>query len=144
PVDRQPLGWLLGLRISHRHSRHQAHRQCGREQLHAGYSPWPLSLLPKDRSIRPPRLSRTALSGVNMAAKSRGRAWIRSAILAISVATGVVSMAKAQSPFPDPQSFLPPAPAWHGASEKLIVGKQDPWVTPTEKSDFAFTPTYAQ
>jgi hypothetical protein len=53
-------------------------------------------------------------------------------------------MAKAQSPSPDPQSFLPPAPAWSGASEKLIVGKDDPWITPAEKAGFVTTPTYAQ
>ena len=38
---------------------------------------------------------------------------------------------------------LPPVLPWSGASEKLIVAKDDPWVTPAESGDFAETPDYA-
>ena len=53
-------------------------------------------------------------------------------------------MAKAQVPSPDPTAFLPPSPAWNGSSEKLIVGKDDAWITPSEKTGLTATPTYDQ
>ncbi len=40
------------------------------------------------------------------------------------------------------QSILPPVREWHGKSESLIAKSSNPWITPTEKSDFATTPTY--
>lgn len=40
------------------------------------------------------------------------------------------------------QSILPPVQEWHGKSEYLIAKSNNPWVTPTEKSDFITTPTY--
>ena len=39
---------------------------------------------------------------------------------------------------------LPPAPAWHGASERLVARPGDPWITPAEASGFETTPTYAE
>jgi hypothetical protein len=33
----------------------------------------------------------------------------------------------------NPETFLPPAPAWSGASEKLIAAGKDAWITPSEK-----------
>lgn len=39
---------------------------------------------------------------------------------------------------------LPPAPEWHGASESLIVGPDNPWITPAEANGFTNTPTYAE
>jgi murein tripeptide amidase MpaA len=39
---------------------------------------------------------------------------------------------------------LPPALPWKGASERLVVPASDPWVTPSESTNFATTPTYAQ
>ena len=33
---------------------------------------------------------------------------------------------------------------WSGASERLVVAKTDPWITPVERSDFVATPTYAE
>ena len=41
------------------------------------------------------------------------------------------------------QGVLPPAPAWKGASEALIVGADDAWQTPAEAADFVRTPDYA-
>lgn len=42
------------------------------------------------------------------------------------------------------QSILPPTQPWTGASEKLIVSDEHPWVTPAELNDFRFTPDYAE
>lgn len=53
-------------------------------------------------------------------------------------------MAAAQTPSSDPTLFLPPAPAWSGASERLIVGAGDPWITPSERTGLTATPTYDQ
>jgi murein tripeptide amidase MpaA len=50
------------------------------------------------------------------------------------------SLAVAQSGLP--QSVLPPVLPWTGASERLIVTKEDPWITPAERADFVTTPRY--
>ncbi len=39
---------------------------------------------------------------------------------------------------------LPPEPAWSGASEALLVGKDDPWVTPAELTDLTDSPSYSE
>jgi murein tripeptide amidase MpaA len=39
---------------------------------------------------------------------------------------------------------LPTPPDWHGASEGLIVGADNPWITPTEANGFTETPNYEQ
>lgn len=44
--------------------------------------------------------------------------------------------------FVNAQSILPPVQEWHGKSENLIANSANPWITPTEKSDFVTTPTY--
>ncbi len=41
-----------------------------------------------------------------------------------------------------PETFLPPIPAWSGASEALIAPASDKWLTPSEKSGLTATPTY--
>lgn len=49
-----------------------------------------------------------------------------------------------------PQSFfsaasepiLPPLPEWNGKSRALVVGEDDPWITPAEKSGLRATPSY--
>ncbi|MCC8443662.1 M14 family metallopeptidase [Xanthomonas cannabis] len=41
-------------------------------------------------------------------------------------------------------SLLPPVRTWHGASEALIAGPADPWITPAERSDFVSTPSYEE
>jgi murein tripeptide amidase MpaA len=38
---------------------------------------------------------------------------------------------------------LPPALAWHGASERLVARPGDPWITPAEAANFFITPDYA-
>ncbi len=55
---------------------------------------------------------------------------------------GAMTMANAQTPRLDPESFLPPAPVWKGASEKLIAQASNPWITPSEKTGLIETPNY--
>jgi len=48
-------------------------------------------------------------------------------------------------PFPAAaQNFLPPVMEWHGKSEQLIADSNNPWLTPTERSDFKTTPDYSE
>ena len=42
----------------------------------------------------------------------------------------------------DPESLLPPAMAWDGASRSWIAATDDPWRTPAEASEFRTTPDY--
>src|SRR6185503_9810431 len=42
------------------------------------------------------------------------------------------------------RALLPPAPAWSGASEALVVDAKDPWATPIERTGFAQTPSYEE
>ena len=55
-------------------------------------------------------------------------------------------MANAQPPADknamNPENFLPPALSWSGASEALIAGPKDPWITPSEKTGLTATPNY--
>jgi murein tripeptide amidase MpaA len=41
-----------------------------------------------------------------------------------------------------PADYLPPAPAWHGASEALIAKSDNPWITPAEKTGLTDSPNY--
>lgn len=44
----------------------------------------------------------------------------------------------------DPQRFLPPAPAWDGASRSLLRAPSDPWATDFERDpELDFSPDYA-
>lgn len=40
--------------------------------------------------------------------------------------------------------ILPPTMPWRGASERLIVAADDPWITPAEAAAFRTTPRYAE
>jgi len=40
--------------------------------------------------------------------------------------------------------ILPPVVSWKGKSLELVARKDNPWITPTEKSDFITTPTYVE
>src|SRR5262245_43128758 len=42
------------------------------------------------------------------------------------------------------QAPLPPALPWSGASERLIVAADHPWITPAERANFETTPNYAE
>jgi len=65
------------------------------------------------------------------------------ASLAALAFTGAIAMANAQPPSLDPETFLPPVPAWSGASEALIAKANDPWITPSEVTGLTATPNYA-
>ncbi|PZO75937.1 MAG: carboxypeptidase [Sphingomonas taxi] len=63
------------------------------------------------------------------------------AIIALSAA----SSAQTPTPLPGlPAAILPPVQPWSGASERLIVAANDPWITPAERAGFATTPPYAE
>ncbi len=40
------------------------------------------------------------------------------------------------------EPILPPLAPWDGKSRALIAPKNDPWITPAEKTDFRLTPSY--
>jgi hypothetical protein len=42
------------------------------------------------------------------------------------------------------QPVLPPLVPWNGKSRALVAAKDDPWITPAEKSDFRLTPSYEE
>lgn len=46
--------------------------------------------------------------------------------------------------FSDTESLLPPIQPWSGASESLVAGADDPWITPAERLQLAATPTYEE
>ena len=52
--------------------------------------------------------------------------------------------AMAQTPFPTPDQILPPAPAWSGASERLLAPADHPWITPSERTGLTASPNYEQ
>jgi len=60
-------------------------------------------------------------------------------------------MANAQTPptrvtFDDlaPETFLPPIPAWSGASESLVAPEGDQWITPSEQTGLTATPNFVE
>ena len=64
---------------------------------------------------------------------------------ALCVAGAAMAQQPTSAPLPGlPASILPPALPWSGASEALVVGKGDPWITPAEQAGFATTPRYAE
>ncbi|MBE2992505.1 M14 family metallopeptidase [Sphingomonas sp. CFBP 13603] len=66
-----------------------------------------------------------------------------SIIFAVLAAPVVQAQQASQSP-ELPASVLPPASRWSGTSERLIVAKDDPWITPAERTGFATSPSYDQ
>jgi hypothetical protein len=64
------------------------------------------------------------------------------ALLAALAFSGAIAMA--HKPTLDPESFLPPALPWTGASEKLIAPRNDPWITPSETTGLTATPNYEE
>ncbi|MBI2379966.1 MAG: M14 family metallopeptidase [Gammaproteobacteria bacterium] len=63
---------------------------------------------------------------------------MKKSLLALSIGLAVSLNAWA-----GPQDLLPPAPEWHGDSEKLIAPHGDAWETPAEKLGLNDTPNYA-
>lgn len=64
------------------------------------------------------------------------RCWLSVALLTLTFSIqNLHGQAKAQA-------ILPPELKWKGQSQSLIVAKNDPWITPSEQSDFQRTPRY--
>jgi len=73
------------------------------------------------------------------------RAWLVRACLAAAGIGVVGASSLAQVPPAGPAgsvAILPPAPPWDGASRKLVVPADDPWITPCEASGLERTPRY--
>lgn len=70
----------------------------------------------------------------------------RALILALALALGAPAMAQTAGPATQPWDgeTLPPAPAWRGKSERLVVKPNDPWITPSERTGLTGTPNYAE
>jgi hypothetical protein len=72
------------------------------------------------------------------------------AIMFFIVASSIASPDPSVTPSATPSQFseaasnpvLPPLIPWNGKSRALVVPKNDPWITPAEKSDFRITPSY--
>ncbi len=63
----------------------------------------------------------------------------------IAVFSASASTGQSRAPLPGlPAAILPPVQPWSGASERLIVAANDPWITPAERAGFATTPPYAE
>lgn len=62
--------------------------------------------------------------------------------LTVIFIAGTIAMATAQPPKLEPEDFLPPVPAWTGASEALIAPATDKWITPSEATGLTETPNY--
>jgi murein tripeptide amidase MpaA len=56
----------------------------------------------------------------------------------------VPGLGRSQGPSWPPESLLPPAPVWSGASERLIAPAEHPWITPGERTGLTATPSYDQ
>ncbi|MEO6433915.1 MAG: M14 family metallopeptidase [Sphingomicrobium sp.] len=56
----------------------------------------------------------------------------------------IIALAALAAASTDLTAPLPPAMAWHGASEALVATPGDPWTTPSEAANFATTPSYDQ
>ena len=78
--------------------------------------------------------------------------WMRTCLGAAVLCLAGSGMAQplARAPLPDmpvsdmPMSALPPALPWSGASEALVVDRDDPWITPAERAGFATSPRYGE
>jgi murein tripeptide amidase MpaA len=69
----------------------------------------------------------------------------KTGLAAVAVAmTAGMTMAETPTKAPWESEILPPALAWHGASEKLIAKPSDPWITPSELTGLTASPDYAQ
>lgn len=62
--------------------------------------------------------------------------------ICISAWPAVACAADPIGPAADPESLLPPALDWDGASRRWIAAPDDPWRTPAEASGFRATPDY--
>ena len=69
---------------------------------------------------------------------------ISAALAAIACCVNPAMSQPTPTPPPRDQDFLPPAPAWTGASQALLRPASDPWATDFERDpDLNFSPDYA-
>ena len=64
------------------------------------------------------------------------------AAVAVAMTAGVTMAETPKAPWES--DILPPALAWHGASETLIAKPSDPWITPSELTGLTASPNYAE
>jgi len=64
--------------------------------------------------------------------------------LSLSLTGGHAVAAGNVDVFFDVESLLPPAQDWSGPSETLFVEADDPWITPSERTQLTATPDYAE
>ena len=62
---------------------------------------------------------------------------IRSLVIIFTLLIPIISFAQQEE-------ILPPVIPWKGKSLELVAKKDNPWITPTEKSEFVTTPSYAE
>ena len=62
------------------------------------------------------------------------------AAIAVAMTAGVTMAETPKAPWES--EILPPALAWHGASEKLVAKPSDPWITPSELTGLTASPNY--
>jgi hypothetical protein len=74
------------------------------------------------KSLRPPTRQRFALP----------HGWSCGVALLVALGSGHAN------------DHLPPVIPWTGASEALIAARDNPWITPSEKTDLTETPTYSE
>jgi hypothetical protein len=60
----------------------------------------------------------------------------------VLLAAALSAAAPAPPEGPRPDDILPPAPAWTGKSERLVVRPDHPWITPAERTGLTATPSY--
>ena len=63
-----------------------------------------------------------------------------SGLLLLSVASSGLAQTQFSAAASEP--ILPPLIPWNGKSRALVVAKDDPWITPAEKSDLRASPSY--
>ena len=54
------------------------------------------------------------------------------------------ALAQTADIFSDTEALLPPIQSWTGKSETLLVGPNDPWITPAERNGLNATPNYEE
>lgn len=67
------------------------------------------------------------------------------AAIAVAMTAGMTMAETTQTPsgkHPWESDILPPALAWHGASERLVAKPSDPWITPSERTGLTASPDY--
>ena len=65
-------------------------------------------------------------------------------VLSVMLAGSIASTPATADMFADSEALLPPAQKWSGKSGMLMVGDNDPWITPAERTGLIATPGYEE